>query len=98
MCQLCTITDIASCDRWPKPLEQHKSDVDFLVSAAHDECTSSLTNEQKRCIPRPPTSPALLDQLRLLARLLEQVEQDRQMWWRTPEKREQRRRLEEDCD
>lgn len=105
MCQLCTIKDLAKRDRWPKPLEHHKRDIDFLVTSAHDEYStyrSTQLNEQgnskstdsNNTKPTPPDS--LLDILRLLATLLEEIESDRQKWWTSPEKREQRRALEEE--
>jgi hypothetical protein len=46
----------------------------------------------------PTTPDSLLDILRLLATVLEELESDRQKWWTSPEKREQRRRLEEEVD
>lgn len=96
MCQLCGIKDIAVRDRWPKPLEHHKGDIDFLVTAAHEEYTTHQSmkenNKDKSALEEFP------ELLRLLATLLDQVEADRQSWWTSPEKREQRRRLDADCD
>jgi hypothetical protein len=96
MCQLCSIKDIASRDRWPKPLETHPNDIKFLVASAHDEYTS--LQSQTSSGNTTPTSDALLDVLRLLADLLEEIEAERVKWWISPQKREQRRRLEADCD
>ena len=94
MCQLCTIKTIAARDRWPKPLEHYKADIDFLVSSAHDEWTSHQTKKQEK--KDLPTTESLLEALRTLVTLLEQAENDRREWWTSPQKREQRRQLELD--
>ena len=101
MCQLCTIKDLATRDRWPKPLEHHKSDIEFLITSAHDEYNTFKTPKATSPEPnatKPKTPDSLLDILRLLAIVLEELESDRQKWWTSPEKREQRRRLEEEAD
>ena len=96
MCQLCGIKEIAARDRWPKPLEHHKGDIDFLVTCANDEYLAFQTKKQ---IAKDASLPdALLEILRLLAALLDKVESDREKWWSSSEKREQRKRLGEDCD
>jgi len=98
MCQLCTIKDLATRDRWPKPLEHHKSDIGFLVTSAHDEYTTHKSQHPTDSSKKPTAPESLLDILRILATLLEELESDRQKWWTSPEKREQRRRLEEQAD
>ena len=96
MCQSCTIKPFASRDRWPKPLEHHKADIELLITSAHDEYIAfqdlKILNKEARA-PEP-----LLELLRLLATVLDGLEDDRQAWWTSPEKRELRRRLEEGCD
>lgn len=96
MCQLCAIKNIAARDRWPKPLEHHQADLDFLITSAHDDYIAYQT--QKQSNKDAPTPESLLDVLRLLATVLEDLEEDRQKWWSSPEKREQRRRLDEECN
>lgn len=97
MCQLCYINDLAKRDRWPKPLEHHKADIEFLVTSAHSEYEkykakpSASSNDIQ---PGPPE--ALLNVLRILADLLDQIDSDRQTWWSSPEKRHMRQQLEED--
>ena len=98
MCQLCTIKQLATRHRWPNPLEHHKSDVDFLVTSAHDEYTAYKSRTSTDSNKKPTVPESLLDILRILATLLEELESDRQKWWTSPEKREQRRRLEEEAD
>ena len=82
--------------RWPKPLEHYKIDVDLLIDSAHDEYTTYRTNNAPDANKAVPES--LLEVLRLLAILLDELEEDRQKWWASPEKRELRRRLDEECD
>jgi hypothetical protein len=105
MCQLCTVIDLAKRDHWPKPLEHHKSDIDFLITSAHDEYSTYRSTQLNKkgntkstnsndTMPVPPDS--LLDILCLLATLLEEIESDRQKWWTSPEKTGQRRALEEE--
>ena len=95
MCQLCIIRDIGAQDRWPKPLEHHKADIDLLITSSHDTWTAFATEKRS---PKDVTAPdVLLELLRLLATVLEELENDRVQWWSSPEKREQRRRLEEEC-
>ncbi|KAK3719267.1 hypothetical protein LTR37_004486 [Vermiconidia calcicola] len=96
MCQICGIKDIAARDRWPKPLEQQQNDLNFLITSAHDEATKYQS--QKQPAKSQPAPEPLLELLRLLATQLDQLESDRQAWWSSPEKREQRRRFEQDCD
>ena len=100
MCQLCTTKDLAKRDRWPKPLEHYQADIELLVTSAHDEYEkskaqgSSNTDSTKAA----QAKVALLDNLRTLADLLEEVDSDRQKWWTTPEKREMHQRLQEEGD
>ena len=96
MCQLCGIVDIAYRDRWPKPLEHFKKEIDFLVTSAHDEYTTHQSSKQSNKTDKLPDG--LLDMLRLLADLLNEAESSRQAWWSSPEKREVRRRLDEQRD
>ena len=96
MCRICAIKDIAVRDPWPKPLEHYKADINLLVTSAHDEYVAYQSAQQLDKDAQAPDN--LLDLLRLMAKLLDQVEDDRQSWWLSPEKRELRRRLEEDCD
>lgn len=96
MCQLCNVKAIALRDRWPKPLEHHKADIELLITSAHDEYIAFHDLKLSDKNQRPPES--LLELLRLLATVLEDLEDDRQKWWSLPEKRERRKRLEEECD
>lgn len=96
MSQLCTIKSVASRDRWPKPLEHHKADIDLLITSAHDEYAAYQILKQADNATKPPES--LLEPLRLLATVLEDLEEGRQGWWTSPEKRALRKRLEEECD
>lgn len=97
MYQLCTTKDLAKRDRWPKPLEHHKADINLLVTTAHGEYTKQESQKQSgSTASKPAQSEALLEILRLLAGSLEDVGNDRQKWWSSPEKRDQRRRLEEE--
>lgn len=97
MCQLCTLKTIASSSCWPKALERSKPDLDFLVTSAHDEYTAFQVAQTlvDKSAPAPET---LLDLLRPLASLLEDLEEERQKWWTSPEKRELRQRLEKECE
>ena len=98
MCQLCEIKNIAARDRWPNTLEQHKPDINFLVTSAHDEYTTARSKSSIK--PNDPAAPLpqLLEYLRLLSTLLDQIESDRELWWTSPPKREQRRQLELECE
>lgn len=99
MCQLCQIKDIAARDRWPKAIDHHKSDINFLVTSAHDEYTTTTSSKsQTKPSDRVQASAPVLDFLRLLSALLEQVDADREAWWTSPAKREQRRKLEMECE
>jgi hypothetical protein len=94
MCQLCQIKTIASRDRWPKPLEHNKADLEFLVTAAHDEWSKWKADEKVGAAPE-----SLLDLVRLVNSMLAEIEEQRLKWWTSPEKREQRRKLEmDDCN
>lgn len=102
MCQLCAIKDIAARDRWPKDMEYHKGDIKFLVESAHDEYSTSRPKTDKDASQTTTqavkASEALLELLRLLATLLSEVESDREKWWTSPHKREQRKNLELECN
>ena len=98
MCQLCEIKNIAKRDRWPKNVENHKKDIDFLVTSAHDEYTVSRSKAKAKTNESVKASDPLLDFLRLLVALIEEVEADREKWWTSPQKREQRKNLELECD
>ena len=96
MCQLCGITTPTTNGRWPKPLEHPIADVNFLVTCGHDEFIAFQKTKQSD--KKAPTTEKLLDVLRLLASALEELEAGQQAWWTSPGKREQRRRLDEECD
>lgn len=98
MCQLCEIKNIATRDRWPKDLEHHKIDINFLVTSSHDEDAAFRDRAQAKTNDTVKASETLLDFLRLLVALVEQVEEDREKWWASPQKREQRKNLELECD
>ena len=98
MCQLCAIKDIASRDRWPKDMEPHKKDIDFLVTSAHDEYSTSRPKSPSKTADSLKAYDSLLEILRLLSALLEDIESDREKWWTSPRKREQRKNLEMECD
>lgn len=95
MCQLCGITTIADKDRWPKPVESSVRDATFLVSTVHEEVERAKTGTEGEGVAQ---TESLLDVLRLLADQLNQIEEQRVKWWTTPEKRELRKRLEQECD
>ena len=78
MCQLCSIKDIVARDRWPKPLEHHKSDIDFLVNSAHDEYTAYKTKVKEGEDNALPES--FLELLRLISNVLEELESSRESW------------------
>lgn len=94
MCQLCEIENIVARDRWPKNIEHHKQDVNFLVTSAHDEYTASRSKAQPRTNQPIAASEALIDLLRLLTTLIEEVESDHEKWWTSAAKRQQRKELE----
>lgn len=99
MYQLCAVEDLAKHNRWPKPLEHHKKEIGDFVTAAHKEMHKASTKSQTQpANEKPAQSEELLVTLRLLATLLEQVDADRLKWWTLPEKRSQRKRLEEEGD
>ena len=101
MCQLCALKDLATRDRWPKPLEPHKSDIVFLATSAHDQYTTASRNIKIDTNSGNETiraSEGLLELLRLLHTLLNDVEADREKWWTSPAKREMRKKLELECD
>lgn len=93
MCQVCAINDIATRERWPKPLEAPVEDIKFLVISAHDEYESNKDHIVAKNIPE-----GLLDILRTLATAVDELEGDREKWWSAPEKRVLRKRLDADCD
>jgi hypothetical protein len=92
MCQICAISLVAKKDRWPKPVEASKPDLDFLVTTTHDTYTHYQHLRQNS--PNTPIPESLLDQLRLLSKLLNSLEDDRETWWTSPEKRDMRKKFE----
>ena len=100
MCRLCTIKDLAKRDRWPIPLGHYQADIELLVTSAHDgyEKSKAQGSSNTDSTKAAQAKGALLDNLRTLADLLEEVDSDRQKWWTTPEKREMRQRLQEEGD
>ena len=109
MCQICGIKDISKQHRWPKPLEHHTKNIEFLVTSAHDEHEkykavteaaqdTLISKAGTKTVKDTSTPGPLIDILCLLATLLEDLEDDRATWWSSPDKRQQRRRLEEECD
>jgi len=59
---------------------------------------TSGESQKRHRVPRNLAPESVLDILRILATVLEVLESDRQKWWTSPEKREQRHRLEEEAD
>ncbi|KAI5366340.1 hypothetical protein Slin15195_G078600 [Septoria linicola] len=96
MCQLCAIKQVAAQDRWPKPVESHKSDFNFLVDTIHTGWDAYIERKLGRSELSVPED--LLELLRLLADLLETLEEERSTWWKSPEKRALRQRLEHGCE
>ncbi|KAI6790240.1 hypothetical protein KC361_g8031 [Hortaea werneckii] len=90
MCQICSIKQIASQDRWPKPLESAVQDINFLIQTIHTDYEAN----KSQCGTKETIPEELLENLRLLSLALEQLDHDREAWWYSPEKKEQRRRLE----
>ncbi|KAI6879908.1 hypothetical protein KC360_g7640 [Hortaea werneckii] len=90
MCQICSIKQIASQDRWPKPLESAVQDINFLIQTIHTDYEAN----KSQCGTKETIQEELLENLRLLSLALEQLDHDREAWWYSPEKKEQRRRLE----
>lgn len=78
-------------------MEPHKKDIDFLVTSAHDEYSASRSKAPNTTKP-VKASDSLLEMLRLLFPLLEDMESDREKWWTSPQKRERRKKLEPECD
>lgn len=100
MCQLCAIKTVTARDRWPKPLDHHKADVDFLVTTAHEEHdkTQAPATKENKSSKIIPASDELLDVLRMLNTLLATIEEDREAWWTSPAKRQMRKELELTCN
>ncbi|KAI6843501.1 hypothetical protein KC332_g3909 [Hortaea werneckii] len=90
MCQICSIKQIATQDRWPKPLESAVQDINFLVQTIHTDYEAN----KPHCTTKETIPEDFLENLRLLSLALEQLDRDREGWWYSPEKKEQRRRLE----
>ncbi|KAI7262516.1 hypothetical protein KC345_g9406 [Hortaea werneckii] len=90
MCQICSINRIATQDRWPKPLESAVQDINFLIQTIHTDYEAN----NPPCTTKESIPDDLLENLRLLSLALEQLDHDREEWWYSPEKKEQRRRLE----
>lgn len=90
MCQVCAVKQIATRERWPKPLEASKNDACFVVNTIHDEW--EIYSKSLETVPVPNE---ILDLLRLLAESLEALEEERSVWWKSPEKRALRKRLED---
>lgn len=90
MCQLCAIKQELA--RWPKPVEVMKPGLGLLVEHAHDE--HELWERFKK--QSPPSSPynTILEVCRLLKTLIESIDEEREKWWTSPAKREQRQRWE----
>ncbi|KAI7160456.1 hypothetical protein KC349_g3423 [Hortaea werneckii] len=90
MCQICSIKQIACQDRWPKPLESAVQNIKFLVQTIHTDYEAN----KPQCTIKETIPEDLLENLRLLSLALEQPDHDGEAWWYSPEKKEQRRRLE----
>ena len=78
MCQLCSVKDLAKRDRWPKPLEHCQADIELLVTSSHNDYHKFKTQGSSDTNNAAHAKAALLDNLRTLADLLEEVEVDRQ--------------------
>ena len=81
---------MASRERWPKPLEGSKNDICFLVDTIHSDW-----EDFSKSLETVPVPAEILDLLRLLAESLEALEDERAVWWKSPEKRALRKRLED---
>lgn len=96
MCQVCAIKQLAAKERWPKSVEAHKRDLNFLVDAIHDEY---LKYQAKKLNTPSTTLPSsLLELLRTLSHQLDVLESDREIWWTSPEKRALRQHPETESD
>jgi hypothetical protein len=93
MCQLCGISDIAAKHKWPKPLEASITDLKLLITTAHDEYEAN----KSLCASKTSIPESLLDILRLLSAAIDDLENGREAWWISPEKKAMRRRLDEEC-
>ncbi|KAI7182179.1 hypothetical protein KC316_g8381 [Hortaea werneckii] len=53
MCQICSIKQIATQDRWPKPLESAVQDINFLVQTIHTDYEANKPQRTtKETIPK----------------------------------------------
>ncbi|EME79214.1 uncharacterized protein MYCFIDRAFT_199047 [Pseudocercospora fijiensis CIRAD86] len=86
MCQLCGIKN--GLARWPKAVEATKPSLELLVENAHEE--HETWKKAKASAP----SESLLEVCRLLLTMIETIEEEREKWWTSPEKRAQRQRFE----
>ena len=77
MCQLCSITTLASSARWPKPLEPSISDLNFLIICVHDQHEAWKKSENA------DTCKALLSLLRTLSGALTSLGHERSAWWKS---------------
>ncbi|KAI7465010.1 hypothetical protein KC357_g7751 [Hortaea werneckii] len=74
MCQICSMKQIASQDRWPKPLESEVQDINFLVQTIHTDYEAN----KSQCTTKETMPEELLENLRLLSLALEQLDHDRE--------------------
>ncbi|KAM0718415.1 hypothetical protein Q7P37_005485 [Cladosporium fusiforme] len=81
MCQLCSIPTLASSSRWPKPLEQSISDLNFMVKCAHDEHETWRRTHQPSAKVPPPNS--LLELLGTITTAIASLECERVEWWKS---------------
>ena len=82
MCQLCSISTLATSARWPKPLESSISDLSFLITCIHTqhvawkkaEATNTDTDNARG---------ALISLLRTLSGALTSLRHERTAWWKS---------------
>ncbi|KXT18737.1 hypothetical protein AC579_2673 [Pseudocercospora musae] len=86
MCQLCGIKN--GLARWPKAVEAMKPALELLIENAHEE------HEAWKKAGASTPSESLLEVCRLLLTMIESIEEERENWWTSPEKRAQRQRFE----
>lgn len=94
MCQICTLQTISTRDRWPKPVEPSVAALNTLITASHNAYTTyGIQKSTNKSLPIPVS---LLTILRALAAKIQTLEDERQAWWSSPEKRAQRERMKEE--
>ena len=86
MCQLCSISTLATSARWPKPLESSISDLSFLITCIHSQHEAWKKAEGTAAVTNTNTNEeraALLSLLRTLSGTLTSLGHERSAWWKS---------------